>query len=161
MDIQTLSTDILQWVITVAVPAAVGYVAVFLKKHFTAKQIESAQEIASVSVKAAQQLGLTNSEKFQTALTAAKSFASKHGIKYTDEQWQSLIEAAVNEGKQIWNSATCNTTNTDPSSTDSTAQTAQVEALKQASEMIQSANAIIQQATGSSTVESTEAQANV
>jgi LL-H family phage holin len=102
MDIQTTSLEILQLVITAVLPAIFGYLTFYIKKHFSVKQIEMAQSIAKIGVAYAQQLELSNPEKFDAAFKAVKSFAAKHGLKYSDEQWTGLIEAAVNQGKQGW-----------------------------------------------------------
>ncbi|AFV02811.1 MULTISPECIES: phage holin family protein [unclassified Dehalobacter] len=104
--IQALLNELLQIVITIVIPFVGAYLVSLIKKHLTAKQIEIAKNIAGIAVKFAQQSGLANADKFQLAFNTVKSMASQHGIKLTDEQWTSLVEAAVNEFKKDWNTVT-------------------------------------------------------
>lgn len=102
MDNQTVLNLVMQIVITIVIPVVGGYAVTFLSKHMTAKQIETAQNVAKIGVTYAEQLGVPNSDKFTAAFNTAKSFAGKYGLKFTDEQWESMIEAAVKEGKKDW-----------------------------------------------------------
>jgi len=98
--------NVLKDVLTLIASVGLGYLTVYIRSHYTAKQAQTAESIARLAVTFAQQvansLGLDSQGKLNAALTQAKEFAAKHGINYTDEQWKTLLEAAVNIAKKDW-----------------------------------------------------------
>lgn len=88
-------TDLVQ----LALVAICGYLVKYLREHLTQPQIDKAVQIAQIAVKAAEAIGAANGfdgkAKFQQALEMARTLAASHSIKFTDEEWQALIEAAV------------------------------------------------------------------
>ena len=104
MDIQSTIFSGLQDIITVLIGVLVTYAVAFIKQHFSARQIATATWIATDSVnfatQVAKRLGITrDSLKYLSALTKAKELASKAGLKFTDSQWETLLESAYKKGK--------------------------------------------------------------
>lgn len=106
MAIQNAIYAALKDIIALIGSIAVAYLSAYLKQHLQVKQLEAARAIAKEAVFFAEQigdtLGIKGGNKFKAALEKAKVLAAKAGIKLTDDQWQGLIEAAVNVGQQIW-----------------------------------------------------------
>lgn len=123
IQIQTVILNTLQDLAMAVIPVVGAYAVAFIRKHMTTNQIETAKNVASISVKYAQQLDICNSDKFASALATAKSFASSHGLKLTDEQWRSLIEASVNECKKDWAEVSTITSNQTDSNVNNSSQT--------------------------------------
>lgn len=101
MDIQSIIFSGLQDIVTILVGALVAYLVAYIKQHFSAKQISTASVIASAAVNfVAQKLDTSeNTAKFEAALASAKELAAKAGLKFTDSQWETLIEDAYKAAK--------------------------------------------------------------
>jgi ABC-type branched-subunit amino acid transport system ATPase component len=107
LDLQSAIYAVLKDLIVLAGTVLAGTLTAYVQKHYTAKQVETAKEIARTAVLFAEQtaklLGINGEAKFKAALEKAKVLAAKAGIQLTDEQWQGLIEAAVKEFSDVWN----------------------------------------------------------
>lgn len=110
MNIQASLYPILQTIVSLAVTTVLGFLAAYIKSHFSAKQIQTGEGIAKIAVTFAEQvatkLGLDGAGKYQAALSKAEDLAGKYGLKLTGSQWQGLIESAVNESKKYWGTLT-------------------------------------------------------
>ncbi len=75
------------------------YAAKWVKAHVSAKQMELAMNIAMLAVNAVEQLAASKQidieEKYMKALMLARDQAAKYGLKFTDDQWEQMIEASV------------------------------------------------------------------
>ncbi len=103
-NIQSIILSGLQDVLTILVGFLVAYIVAFVKQHFSARQIATATWIATDSVnfavQAAKKLGLTQDlAKYNVALGKAKELAVKAGLRFTDSQWETLIESAYKKAK--------------------------------------------------------------
>ncbi len=82
---------------------AVALVAA-IRKRVSADTIQIGRILAEAAVNAVEQVGARNGwspeQKFLEALHWAREQASQQGIKVTDPQWETFIEAAVAELKQ-------------------------------------------------------------
>lgn len=76
-----------------------------VQANFTAKQIQIAQDVAAVIVDAVEEMGAAGiidyKSKFAAALRRVKDLAASKGVVLSDEQWQSMIEAAVAQMKAM------------------------------------------------------------
>lgn len=80
-----------------------GYVGKLINKWLKVKMglhdFEAAVEIAKIIVEGVQQMakkyGWDSKAKFDQAMVQLRTWGSQHGIKYTDEQWESIVEQAV------------------------------------------------------------------
>ena len=80
-----------------------GYVGKLINKWLKVKMglhdFEAAVEIAKIIVEGVQQMakkyGWDSKAKFDQAMIQLRTWGSQHGIKYTDEQWESIVEQAV------------------------------------------------------------------
>jgi hypothetical protein len=76
-----------------------GYAAAFVRTHHSASQVQRAQEIGRTAVWAVEQLataaGWDRRAKFARALAFAKRLAARAGLHLQDDQWQTILEAAV------------------------------------------------------------------
>jgi len=109
--VQTQIFTVLKDLITLAGTVLLGVVTNYVHKHYTAKQLQTANGIAGIAVTFVEQvadaLGIkVSSQKYQMALDKAKELAAHIGIHLTDAQWQALIEAAVGEAKDVWGAVT-------------------------------------------------------
>lgn len=81
------------------------FLIAYVKQHYSARQVESAKNLASEAVSMAQELGITDSlsgsQKLKEAIKFAKTEAVKVGIKKTDEQWEAYILSAKNKTRSI------------------------------------------------------------
>ena len=102
-------TDVLVKLAVVVVGVLAALIEVygvkFVKARLTNEQIGTARDITEVVVDAVEALGASGvidyKGKFAEALRRVKDMAAAKGIALTDEQWQSMIEAAVAGMKQI------------------------------------------------------------
>lgn len=105
MEINELLVSILTNLVLLVIALAGGYAIRWLKRHLTAQQIGLAAEIAEIAVRAAEQIGYASGfdgpKKLAEALDRARDLAGKYGIKYSDEQWATLIEKAVEQLKVL------------------------------------------------------------
>ncbi len=94
-------TDLIRLIIVVIGTMLINYI----RQHLSQQQINKAIEIAILAVKAAEAIGyacgLDSKAKFQEALQLARTTAARYGIRFTDDEWRALIEAAVQELKTI------------------------------------------------------------
>lgn len=102
---QTVIFSGLQDILTVLVGTLVAFLVAYVRQHFSAKQINTASGIATEAVnfsaQAAKKLGITQDlAKYTSALTKAKELALKAGIKFTDSQWETLLESAYKKVKE-------------------------------------------------------------
>jgi len=106
MDVQTAVISVLKDLIVLAGTVLLSFITNYLHRYYTVKQIETAKSIAVLAVTFVEQvaaaLGLTNPEMLQMAIDRARMLAAKIGINLTDQQWETLIEAALGELKDIW-----------------------------------------------------------
>lgn len=80
-----------------------GYVGKLINKWVKVKMglhdFESAVEIAKIIVEGVQQMakkyGWDSKAKFEQAMVQLRTWGVQHGMKYTDEQWESIVEQAV------------------------------------------------------------------
>jgi len=91
-------------IVTALAGVFVAFLVAYTKQHFSANQISTASGIATESVnfavQAAKKLGVTQDlAKYNFALTKAKELASKAGLKFTDSQWETLLESAYKKAK--------------------------------------------------------------
>ncbi len=97
----SLVAALLNDLIRLVILAVGGYVVAYVRGHYSAQQIALAREIAADAVTFAEQvakaLNLDSAAKFQHALAYARQLAARAGLKFTDAQWQGLIEAAVHD----------------------------------------------------------------
>lgn len=109
MNVQTAVFNVLKDLIVLAGTVGLGFVTNYVHKYYMAKQIETAKGIAVLVVTFVEQvaasLGLTSRAKLQLAIERAKALAAKIGLNLTDQQWETLIEAALGELKDIWAAA--------------------------------------------------------
>jgi hypothetical protein len=82
-----------------------GLLVRYLKSNYTSTQLKRAMAIADTVVRAVEMIavayGFSPQEKMKKAVEMAKVFAQNHGLKLTDEQWQTMIEAAVHQMKVL------------------------------------------------------------
>jgi len=99
--IAQLITDLVKLIIV----AVGGYLVAWLRSKLSQDQIRKAMQIAGIAVKAAEAIGaaqgLDGKAKMQQALNTARTVAAKYGIRFTDEEWQALLEQAVHELKTL------------------------------------------------------------
>ncbi|MHB9144743.1 MAG: phage holin family protein [Symbiobacteriia bacterium] len=95
-------------VLLATLTAAAGILAqrlnAWLRVRLSSEQLFLAQQIAGQAVQFTDQVykGLHGPDKLAVALARAKDAARGHGINYTDEQWTTLIEQAVNSFNRAW-----------------------------------------------------------
>lgn len=98
-------TQILSNLVLLILLAIGTYVVQYLKRRFSQQQIALAMEIVEIAVEAVEQIaqasGIKGKEKLREAIGRARDFAAKYGIRYTDEQWATLIEQAVKQLKEF------------------------------------------------------------
>lgn len=104
MDVQTIISSGLTDIATALVSVLIAMAGLYLRQHFTSKQLSTAASIASEAVnfatQAAKKLNITaDLAKYQHALAKAKELASKAGINLSDSQWETLIESAYKQAK--------------------------------------------------------------
>lgn len=98
-----LLTQLLTLVAVIIVQVVGAAVVRWLKARYTAEQIQTGMEIARIVVRAVEQVAaasgwsLRGKAKLQEALDRARAIAAKQGLDLTDEQWKTVIEAAVLE----------------------------------------------------------------
>lgn len=98
---------LVQTVVGTVITLAFWFVIAYLKSRTAAIQDEQVRRYAIASVEAVEQLfsNLESMEKYRAAETRMRSFLASNGIKLTDEQIRTYIEAAVlklqfNEGEE-------------------------------------------------------------
>ncbi|CCF85401.1 hypothetical protein NITHO_4920012 [Nitrolancea hollandica Lb] len=83
------------------VPIILTVLVAAIRQRFKVEQIERVDRIAQASVYAveliSQSAGYDSRAKLAEAVRRARSLAASHGIQLSDEQWQTLIEAAVSD----------------------------------------------------------------
>lgn len=108
MDIITALYPLLTDLIIAVGTILLGYLTLFVKQHYSVKQVETAKKVAGIAVGFADEVahvsGINGPEKLDAAMFQAKVLANKIGIKLTNEQWNGLIKAVVNEGRTIYDS---------------------------------------------------------
>lgn len=71
----------------------------WMKVKMGLQDFEAAVEIAKIIVEGIQQTakkyGWDGKAKFEQAMVQLRIWGTQHGIKYTDEQWESIVEQAV------------------------------------------------------------------
>lgn len=89
--------QILSLAVTVLGTVAVAALRRYLYARYTDQQIQTARRIAEQTVAYVEQVyrEMHGPEKLVPAIDAAKQLATKAGINLTDDQWRTLIEAAV------------------------------------------------------------------
>lgn len=90
---------ILQNLIYVVFSAAGGFLAAYLKAHYSAQKLRTAEAVALEAVRFAEQvaaaLGYDPKKKLHHALDYVERLGARLGLKLTEEQWIGLIESAV------------------------------------------------------------------
>lgn len=78
---------------------ALGYAAVWARRRWSAEQIALAANVARQAVQAVEQIataaGWGSVAKKAQAEKRIRELAAKYGLRLTDTQWDTLIEAAV------------------------------------------------------------------
>lgn len=104
--IQALLYNLILTLISTGLPIVLGYITMYIKSHYTAKQIESAKEVAKISVSYVEQIaqanGINGIDKFNKALESVKDLGNQKGLKFSDSQWQTLIEGSIKESVKGW-----------------------------------------------------------
>lgn len=123
MDVQIILFNGLKDLLVLLCSTLTGFLVAYVRQHFSAKQISTGSLIASEAVnfvaQTAKNLGITeDSAKFQSAKDKAKELASKVGIKFTDSQWQTLLESALKTAKDAAEPIKTITSTTTPLSED-------------------------------------------
>lgn len=92
--------------LSIAGTALLGMVTLYVKQHFTAKQVGNAKSAALIAVNAAEEIGrvtgIKGQDKLNAALDAVKLEAKKLGLKFSDEQWQGYLRDAVSGSRMFW-----------------------------------------------------------
>lgn len=108
MNTSTVSADIVAALISLflAISSAVGaYAVAWVRRHVSAQNLMVSQRIARVAVTAAQQMGdaagWSAGAKLTSALQDVRLLGEQHGIKLSDDQWRSLVEAEYAQFKQF------------------------------------------------------------
>lgn len=113
IDYGLLLTEAIKLVIVIAVPTLLGYAAKYINSKISGENITKAREIATVAVTAVEQiyqqatgesLERFNARKKAAAEQRIIDIATGAGIKLTNQQIDSLIEAAVMELKEFYSS---------------------------------------------------------
>lgn len=90
---------ILQNLIYVVFSAAGGFLTAYLKAHYSAQKLRTAEAVAVEAVRFAEQvagaLGYDPKKKLHHALDYVQQLGGRLGIRLTEEQWVGLIESAV------------------------------------------------------------------
>ena len=102
-DIYKLALDLISLLGVAAVPFLLRLANRIVANHLTQQQQELTRTIAVTAVHAAEALGasrhISQNEKLAEAADRARDLASRHGINLSDEQWRTLLEAAVMQMK--------------------------------------------------------------
>ncbi|MFO7172067.1 MAG: phage holin, LLH family [Bacillota bacterium] len=102
-----LLTQILTLVAVVIVQVAGAALIRWLRARYTAQQIETGMEVARIVVRAVEQIAATTGAdmrgraKLQEAIARARAIAAQRGLDLSDEQWRTILEAAVLELKAL------------------------------------------------------------
>lgn len=103
--VNELLAQVLTNLVLLLIVVAGGYLVRYLRRSLTTQQISLATEIAEIAVRAAEQIGYASGfdgpKKLAEALDRARDLAGKYGIRYSDEQWATLIEKAVEQLKVL------------------------------------------------------------
>lgn len=102
-DIYKLALDLISLFGLAAVPYLTRLASRYINHHLSSRQVAIAGDIARTAVHAAEALGanrsIGGSEKLTEALERAQDLAVQHNIDLSDEQWRTLLEAAVTQLK--------------------------------------------------------------
>lgn len=71
-------------------------------KEKVAQALTMAEIIASGVEQMASQMGWDSQQKFDEALARLRDWAGKHGIKYSDLDWEAIIERTVLAMSCVW-----------------------------------------------------------
>lgn len=97
-DINQALTSFLLAAVGLATIAITTFAVPWIKAHATQQELQSAEKIAANAVQAVEQIGGNGPhQKFADALERARRLAAAKGVTLTDEQWRTLIEAAVSD----------------------------------------------------------------
>lgn len=82
-----------------------GYLVAYVRRHASAATIDTAEQLARIAVGATEQMaksaGWNPSQKLTSALQDVRALGEKHGIRFSDEQWRTLIERQVREMQRL------------------------------------------------------------
>lgn len=82
-----------------------GYLVAYVRRHASAATIDTAEQIARIAVGATEQMAKTagwdSGKKLRSALQDVRALGAKHGIRFSDEQWRTLIERQVREMQRL------------------------------------------------------------
>lgn len=103
-------TNLLVLILTIVLNSGILTTLLIAAKRAIAERLgperaRVAADIAGQAVQAVEQLDRryqwTSAEKLDQALTRARDLGESHGVKLSDQQWSSLIEAAVGSLTQL------------------------------------------------------------
>jgi len=82
-----------------------GMLVAYVRRHASAATIDTAEQIARIAVGATEQMAKTagwdSGQKLRSALQDVRALGEKHGIRFSDEQWRTLIERQVREMQRL------------------------------------------------------------
>lgn len=103
-----MSTDITNALIDLVLAVTTicgGTLVAYVRRHASAATIDTAEQIARIAVGATEQMAKTAGwdagQKFSSALQDVRALGEKHGIRFSDEQWKTLIERQVREMQRL------------------------------------------------------------
>lgn len=99
-DIQSIVTDLLVILFQVLVYFLIRKVIIpWAQAHVSAKDMETFQSVALIAVRAVEQMAANNqlglADKFQKAVMLARDQLKTRNLDLSDDQWKTVIEAAV------------------------------------------------------------------
>ena len=96
--VEEMIAGVLFNIILALLSAFSAYAVAWLRAHVSQKHLTLAMRIADAAVRAAESVGTAygydSKAKFEYALNAVRQVAASHGLKFSDEQWEALIEQA-------------------------------------------------------------------
>lgn len=90
--------------VTAAVGALSKKVYSYLVTRFSAEELRLGRAIADHAVQFVEQVyvDLHGPDKLAAALQEAKALGARYGVNYTDEQWRTILEAALHSFNEYW-----------------------------------------------------------
>lgn len=93
--------EVIVTLLTLLLSVSLGLLTRWLRARFAADQLQTAADIAKLVVRAVEQigerLGIHGEQKLAQALEFVRALAAAKGLRFTDDQWRLLLEAAVQE----------------------------------------------------------------
>ena len=93
-------------VITLVISVLGGFSVKLINQYFSEKQISLAKVFALDAVnhieEIAPSLCIAGVEKYKQAILSAKDLASKVGINLSDDQWETILNSALQQARTEW-----------------------------------------------------------